>query len=89
MNDQYEQLLWKMYISNALLLLQLQFQKSRKPKAAKLAELVNQDFMLNFDRYMQEINNSKTPMMAAGVTQSDIAELISSQRSALAEAAQS
>lgn len=65
--DQYEQLLIKLYISNSLLLAELQFQRAKKPKAAKLCQLVNGDFLMNFDRYMEEIEGAKKEAVVAGV----------------------
>jgi hypothetical protein len=82
--DPYEALVLKMYVTNTFLLAQLQFQRARKPRWAKLMELVNGDFLLNYDRYVAELSTiPKMPVMAAlspDVSLADIEALLSVQR---------
>jgi hypothetical protein len=54
--DPREELLYKMMVSNNLTLLSYQLERAKRPKGAKLLELLNEDFLLSFDRYMDEIN---------------------------------
>jgi hypothetical protein len=85
--DPYEQLLLKMYVSNTFLLAQLQFQKAKKAKWAKLMELVNGDFLMNFDRYVKELGTVKTfgvmESLSVDATLLDVESLLLSHRAQL------
>jgi len=81
--DPYEELLYKTLISNSILLIQFQLQRNRRPKGAKLAQLVNQDFLLNFDRYMEEING---PIVMGTVPTVELEAMVENSRRLLHEA---
>lgn len=80
--DPYETLVLKMYVTNTFLLAQLQFQKAKKPKWAKLMELVNGDFLLNYDRYVQQLSSVKLMgiPLAADADASVVERLLREQR---------
>jgi hypothetical protein len=53
--DPRKEAMWQMTVSNMLTVAAYSFER-RSPDVAKLFDMLNVDFILNFQRYMEEIN---------------------------------
>jgi hypothetical protein len=53
--DPRKEAMWQMTVSNLLMAAGYSFER-RSPDVAKLLDMLNVDFILNFPRYMEEIN---------------------------------
>ncbi len=53
--DPRKEAVWQMTVSNILTAAAYSFER-RSPDVAKLLDMLNVDFILNFQRYMEEIN---------------------------------
>lgn len=60
--DPRREAMWQMTVSNMLTVAAYSFER-RNPDIAKLFDMLNVDFILNFQRYMEEING---PVVRAG-----------------------